>query len=80
MAKVVCGKGYFRGMDEGVKGMECWKCGSANLLETPTMLDPLVRSNGDKLIFTVCGDCCQVNEFVNGKAVRIILIPVIKGS
>ena len=55
-------------------GMNCWKCGSQNLMRTPTYLEPLVRQTGDRLVFTVCQDCWQVNEFVNGKAVRIVFI------
>lgn len=58
--------------------LKCWKCGSANLIQTPTYLEPLVRSNGDRLVLTVCQDCWQVNEFVNEKPVRIVFIPVVK--
>lgn len=60
--------------------MKCWKCGSENLIKTATYLDPLVISHGNKLVFTVCQDCWQVNEFVNEKPVRIVFIPVISPS
>lgn len=55
-------------MDEKLK---CWHCGSENLLNTPTMENPL-EYHGDKLMFTVCKDCWGVNEFVNGKSARIV--------
>ncbi len=55
------------------KILTCWKCGGMNLLETPTMTKPVLRKNGDFLIFTVCRDCWTENEFVNGKAARIVI-------
>lgn len=58
--------------------LKCWKCGSENLIQTPTYLEPLVRGNGDRLIFTVCQKCWRVNEFVNDKPGIIVFIPVVK--
>jgi len=60
--------------------LQCWKCGSENLMQTPTYLEPLILANDDKVTFTVCGDCFHVNEFVNENPVRIILIPIVKGK
>jgi len=54
--------------------LKCWACGCDDLMITPTMLEPL-KHQGNELIFTVCPKCWQVNEFVNGESVQIVIVP-----
>jgi hypothetical protein len=37
---------------------------------------PLTAPNGDKVLFSLCPTCWTPNDFVNGKAVQVMMVPV----
>lgn len=56
--------------------MKCPKCGSENLWQSPSMINPIVRGE-DKLIITCCQDCWEPIDFVNGVVSRIVFVPLL---
>ena len=52
--------------------LSCQKCGAPCWDNAP-----VIRPNGDAIVFTVCIACWEAQDFVNGKPARVAIMPII---